>query len=167
MFEIRSPTPRVLLNFTLNGILKWLEISNIVSKESFELVLVNQDNIVHILLLFILLPAKVDIVLEKRHNKKILVKAFNSGGGKIVLKLLTAVVIFHVRFTIIHVWGLGFQKFCNNVTLGAESSRSGSHVTTIKHNFTSSGLTSISALSSSSSTLLSRRRSVPPHQSQG
>ena len=52
---------------------------------------------------------------------------------------------------------------CNNVTFGAESSRSRSHVTTTNHDFTSSGLTSITALGSSSSTPLSRRRSVPPH----
>ena len=32
---------------------------------------------------------------------------------------------------------------CNNVTLGAESSRSGSYVTTTNHSFNSSGLTSI------------------------
>ena len=34
----------------------------------------------------------------------------------------------------------------NNVTFGVESSQSRSHVTTINHNFTSSGLTSITAL---------------------
>ena len=34
---------------------------------------------------------------------------------------------------------------------------------TTNHSFTSSGLTSIMALGSSSSTPLSRRRSVPPH----
>ena len=36
-------------------------------------------------------------------------------------------------------------------------------MTTTNHNFTSSGLTSIKALGSSSSTPLSRRRLVPPH----
>ena len=36
-------------------------------------------------------------------------------------------------------------------------------MTTTKHSFTSSGLTSIMVLASSSSTPLSRRRSVPPH----
>ena len=45
---------------------------------------------------------------------------------------------------------------CNNVTLGAESSRSGSHMTTTNHNFNSSDLTSIMALGSSSSTPQSR-----------
>ena len=55
------------------------------------------------------------------------------------------------------------------MTFGAESSRSRSHVTTTKHNFSSSGLTSITAfgsitvLGSSSSTPLSRRRLVPLH----
>ena len=46
---------------------------------------------------------------------------------------------------------------CNNVTLGAESSQSGSHVTTTNYDFTSSDLTSITALGSSSSTPQSRR----------
>ena len=41
---------------------------------------------------------------------------------------------------------------CNNVTLGAESSQSGSHMTTTNHDFISSGLTSITTLGSSSST---------------
>ena len=36
-------------------------------------------------------------------------------------------------------------------------------MTTINHNLTSSSLTSITALGFSSSTLLSRQRSVPPH----
>ena len=45
---------------------------------------------------------------------------------------------------------------CNNVTLGAESSQSGSHVTTTNYDFTSFGLTSITALGSSSSTPQSR-----------
>ena len=39
---------------------------------------------------------------------------------------------------------------CNNVTFGAESSQSRSHMTTTNHNINSSGLTSITALSSSS-----------------
>ena len=51
----------------------------------------------------------------------------------------------------------------NNVTFGAESFRSRSHVTTTNHNFTSFGLTSIMVLDSSSSILLTRRRLVPPH----
>ena len=46
---------------------------------------------------------------------------------------------------------------CNNVIFGAESSQSRSHVTTTNHDFTSTGLTSITALGSSSSTLQSRR----------
>ena len=56
---------------------------------------------------------------------------------------------------------------CNNVTFGAESSRSRSHVTTTNHDFTSSGLTSITALDSFSSTPLSRRRLIPPHLRHG
>ena len=46
---------------------------------------------------------------------------------------------------------------CNNMIFGAESSQSRSHVTITKHDFTSSGLTSITTLGSSSSTLQSRR----------
>ena len=38
------------------------------------------------------------------------------------------------------------ESNCNNVTLGVESSQSGSHVTTTKQNFILSGLTSITAL---------------------
>ena len=41
---------------------------------------------------------------------------------------------------------------CNNVIFGAESSQSRSHVTTTNHDFTSSGLTSATALGSSLST---------------
>ena len=52
---------------------------------------------------------------------------------------------------------------CNNVTFRAESSQSRSHMTTTNHNLTPSSLTSITALGSSSSTPLSRWRSVPPH----
>ena len=68
---------------------------------------------------------------------------------------------------------------CNNVTFGAKSSWSRSHVTTTNHDFTLSGLTCyvittnhdftssnstfITALGSFSSTPLSKRRSIPPH----
>ena len=56
-----------------------------------------------------------------------------------------------------------FEKICTNMTFGVESSRSRSYVTTTNHDFTSSGLTSITVLGSFSSTLLSRRRSVLLH----
>ena len=54
-------------------------------------------------------------------------------------------------------------SICNNMTFRAESSQNGSHMTTINHNFTSSGLTFIRALGFFSSTSLSRRCLVPPH----
>ena len=55
------------------------------------------------------------------------------------------------------------QQFCNNVAFRAESFQTRNHVTTTNHNFTSSGLTSITALGSFSSTSLGRRRSVSPY----
>ena len=58
---------------------------------------------------------------------------------------------------------VNIHAICNNVTFGAESSQSRSHMTTTNYNLTPSSLTSITLLGSSSSTPLSRWRSVPPH----
>ena len=98
-------------------------------------------------------------------------RGFSPGSYlKFPFKVLILGFLFQVPFEvplqqILRSAELAFEEGgnCNNVTFRAESSRSISYVTTTNHDLTSSGLTSITALSSFSSTSLSRRRSVPLH----
>lgn len=65
--------------------------------------------------LFVLLPAKADLILKKGCSKKNLVGIFNFSSNKIVLILLTKVIVFYVGFTTIHVWELDFQKLISRL----------------------------------------------------
>lgn len=61
--------------------------------------------------LLILLLVKIDLVVKKGLSKKNLIWVLGSDSGKIVLILLIKVLAFYIRFTIIHVQGLGFKRF--------------------------------------------------------
>ena len=55
------------------------------------------------MLLLILLSIEVDAVTQERCCKKNTVRAFGSGGGKVILTLLAEVIAFHVELTTIDV----------------------------------------------------------------
>lgn len=52
---------------------------------------------------------EVDPVTKKEHSKRNLVRAFGFGSGKIIFILLIEVVVFYIRFTIVHVQEARFQ----------------------------------------------------------
>ena len=57
-----------------------------------------------------LLPAKIDAVLEKKCSKKYAVRFFYSSGGKVVFTLLTKIVIGHIVVSPINIWKICFEK---------------------------------------------------------
>ena len=78
-------------------------------KKCLELVPRNQNRTFTFYLPFILLPTKVDIVSQKKGCKQNLVYSGGFAGGKIVFALLTEVITFHVRPTVVNVQSLGFE----------------------------------------------------------
>ena len=55
------------------------------------------------MLLLVLLPTEVDAVPKEGCCKRNAVGTFGSGGGKVILTLLTEVIAFHVGLTTINV----------------------------------------------------------------
>ena len=51
----------------------------------------------------ILLPTEVDTVIQEKSCKKNMVRALGSGGGKVILTLLTKVIIFYMELITIHI----------------------------------------------------------------
>lgn len=100
-----------MLDLSLVVIYKGLEISKVFTEEYLKFVSSEQDRTVYILVLLILLLAKADLVLKKRYKKKNLVNTLSSCSVKVVLTLLTKVVVFYMRFFIIYIWEVSFQRF--------------------------------------------------------
>ena len=73
------------------------------TKEGFELLPGDGDGTFSLILPLILLPTKVDAVPKEGCCKGNAVGAFSSGGGKVILTLLTEVIAFHVGLTTIDV----------------------------------------------------------------
>lgn len=57
-----------------------------------------------------LVPAKSDPATKEKSGKGCLVKTSGTGGGKIILILLAEVVTLHMRFTMVEVRELGFER---------------------------------------------------------
>ena len=51
----------------------------------------------------ILLPIEVNMAIQKKSCKKNMIRAFSPNNGKVILILLTKIVKFYVRLTIIYV----------------------------------------------------------------
>lgn len=77
-------------------------------EQFLKLVLHDWDRVVSVLFLLILLLAKTNSFLEKKHGKKNLIRVFSFSNGKIILTILTEVVTFYIKFTAIHVERIGF-----------------------------------------------------------
>lgn len=78
-------------------------------KECLKIVPCDWDRVVSVLFLFVLLLAKLNLLLKEGCDKKNLVKTLSSSDGKAIFTLLTEVIAFYIKFTIIHVWQLSFQ----------------------------------------------------------
>lgn len=87
-----------------------MEIFQVFAEKHLKLVLRDQNKVVYVLFLLVLLLVEANPIPKERCSKKNLVRALNSGGGKIVLTLLIEVKTFYVRFITIHVWGSGLQR---------------------------------------------------------
>ena len=72
-------------------------------KKGLEFLPSNGDCVFSLMLPLVLLPIEVDAITQERCCKRNAVGAFGSGGGKVILTLLTKVIAFHVGFTTIDV----------------------------------------------------------------
>ena len=52
---------------------------------------------------FVLLPTEVDAIMQEGCGKKNAVRAFGSGGSKVVFPLIAEVIAFHMGLTTIDV----------------------------------------------------------------
>lgn len=73
-----------------------------------------------------LLSVKANSVPKEGYNKNNLVNTLRTSNGKIIIILLTEVVAFHIRFTIVHVSEMGFPElilrlFRDNRSLGLKN----------------------------------------------
>ena len=73
------------------------------TKKGFELLLGNRDLAFSLMLPLVLLPAKVNAVMQEKCCKENTIRAIGSGGGKVILILLVKVIVFHVGLTTIDV----------------------------------------------------------------
>lgn len=70
--------------------------------------------------MLILLLKEVDAVTQKKSYKKNIIKAFSSGGSKMIFTLLIKAITFYVGLTIIHIrWSIKlFHKICQRGKYG-------------------------------------------------
>lgn len=101
---------RVFLDFTLDIIHKSGEFSQTFSKKGFKLFLTRGCNSVALDPILVLLQMKEDPVLKKEGCKKYAFVAFDSSHFEMVLALLTEVVVFHMRVSIVQVWISCFER---------------------------------------------------------
>lgn len=78
-------------------------------KKRLKFVLSKRDNIIIFNISFILLPAKIDLILEKQSCKKNILKTCGTGYIKIVFTFLTKVIAFNIWVTIVQIAVLGLQ----------------------------------------------------------
>lgn len=76
-----------------------------------KLLLRDRNRAVCTLLLLVLLPAKTDLVIKEKYRKTNLVSPPSFGSGIVVFILLTKVVAFHMRLSVIYVQRTNFQGF--------------------------------------------------------
>ena len=67
----------------------------------------------------VLLPTEVDTVPKEGYCKRNAVGAFGSGGGKVILTLLTEVIAFYVGLTMIDVRWSGLQWLLTGAVRGS------------------------------------------------
>lgn len=60
--------------------------------------------------MFIFLPAKINVVFQKRDYKRNLIRIFNSGDSKVVFTLLTKIVAVQMIFSIIHIRKISLKR---------------------------------------------------------
>ena len=78
-------------------------ISYVLTKEGLEFLPGDVDCAFSLMLPLVLLLTEVDAVLKEGCCKENAVGAFGSSGGKVIFTLLTEVIVFFVRLTIIDV----------------------------------------------------------------
>ena len=93
----------VLLDLSLIGIHKGLEVTQTSTEERLELVPRNWDKGLCFMSPLVLLPGKADPVPEEGRGKKNSGRPRDSGGSKVVLTLLTKVVAVYVGLSAIYV----------------------------------------------------------------
>lgn len=92
---------RILLDFSSDAGYKSDRFFEILPKKGIEFVASRRNDTVVFNLNFMLLPTKVDHILEKQGYKKIMLGARDTSHIKIVLILLTKVVILHIGAIIV------------------------------------------------------------------
>lgn len=78
-------------------------------EKHFKLIPNDWDKIICVLFLLVLLSVKIDLISKKKRSKKNLVGAFGSSSGKVIFTLMTKIIIFYIKFTIIHVQKSGLK----------------------------------------------------------
>lgn len=97
----------VLFDLTSEIIYIGFQITKVLIQKCLEFFLGRQNQGFIIQLLLVLLPVEIDVVLEKRCNKRYAIRFFYSGSSKVVFILLIKIVIGHIIVTSINI-----QKTC-------------------------------------------------------
>lgn len=92
---------RILLNFYLNIGYKKGWFSKILLKKGLKFVTSREDGTIIFNLSFVLLPVKINLVVEEQSHKKDALVAHVIGYVKIIFALLTKVVAFYIKASII------------------------------------------------------------------
>lgn len=100
---------RMPLNFSPNAGYKGVGFSKALLEKSFKFVPNRGDGIVTFNLGLMLLLAEVDLIPEKQSRKEDMFGARGTGRVKIVFALLTEVLIFYIRATLVQVGIFGFE----------------------------------------------------------
>lgn len=87
---------KILLNLCLDAYHKYNRFSKTLTKKDFKFVSSKKNSIFMFYTNFLLLPAKIDLILEKQIYKEITLVAFNIGCVKIIFTLLTKIIALYI-----------------------------------------------------------------------
>lgn len=86
----------ISLNLSSDASHKQKRFFNILFKKNFDFIASKKDNIITFYLNFILLPAKINFIPEKRNHKKDAIMLYGSSRVKIILILSTKIVSLYI-----------------------------------------------------------------------
>lgn len=116
MLQVKSPILYffllilgILLNLGLDADYKQNRFSKTLLKKYFKFVLSKRNSTVAFDLDLVLLPAKIDSVVEKQNCKKYALRIRGIGCIEIILALLIKIVVFYIDIPVIQVVILGLE----------------------------------------------------------
>lgn len=101
---------KISLNLSLDAIYKYCRFSKTILEKSLKFILNKKNRTIAFNLNFVLLPAKVNLILEKQNYKRDILAAHGTSLVKMIFIQLTEVIALHIQASIVQVEVSSFKR---------------------------------------------------------